>query len=185
MKVMLHACCGPCLIEPFDALDEEHDVTVCYANPNIHPFEEYRRRFDTLLEYAQASHITVIEEPYEIADWMRAVAGLEDDPVERCGACFRLRLGMTARRAAEMGFDAVATTLTVSPYQDADAIREAGVEACRAAGVSYLDVDYRDRYRSATERSRRLGMYRQNYCGCVLSDVEARKAREQRRARRT
>ncbi|MDO9556733.1 MAG: epoxyqueuosine reductase QueH [Coriobacteriia bacterium] len=184
MRVMLHACCGPCLIEPFDALVTEHEVTVCYANPNIHPLSEYRRRLETLLDYADSRGIEVLEEPYEIATWMRAVAGLEDDYPGRCTACFRLRLGMVAERAAALGYDAVATTLTVSPYQDPDSIREAGVEACAAAGVRYLDTDFRDRYRTATDRSRTLGMYRQNYCGCLLSDVEAQQQREARRARR-
>ncbi|MBN2404594.1 MAG: epoxyqueuosine reductase QueH [Coriobacteriia bacterium] len=184
MKVMLHACCGPCLIEPFDALAEEHEVTVCYANPNIHPIDEYRRRLETLLEHADRLGVDVVEEDYDIAMWMRAVAGLEDDPASRCEACFRLRLGMAASRAAELGYDAVATTLTVSPYQDPDSIREAGVAACKEAGVDYLDTDFRDRYRIATERSRSLGMYRQNYCGCVLSDVEAKKEREARKARK-
>jgi len=181
---MLHACCGPCLIEPLDALRVEHDVTVCYANPNIHPLAEYRRRLETLQEYAERESVRVIEEPYDIARWMRAVAGLEDDPARRCRACFRLRLGMTAARAAELGYDAVATTLTVSPYQDADSIRDAGIEACEEAGITYIDTDFREQYRSGTARSRELGMYRQNYCGCVLSDVEAQQQREERRARR-
>ncbi|MDZ4655549.1 MAG: epoxyqueuosine reductase QueH [Coriobacteriia bacterium] len=184
MRVMLHACCGPCLIEPFDDLAAEHDVTVCYANPNIQPLDEYRRRLDTLLDYADSRGIEVLEEPYEIAAWMRAVAGLEGDPAERCKACFRLRLGMVAARGVALGYDAVATTLTVSPYQDSAAIRDAAIEACEAVGIRYIDTDFRDRYSSATQRSRELGMYRQNYCGCVLSDVEAQQAREARRAAR-
>jgi predicted adenine nucleotide alpha hydrolase (AANH) superfamily ATPase len=181
---MLHACCGPCLIEPFDALVSEHDVTVCYANPNIHPLGEYQRRLQTLLDYADSRGIEVLEEPYDMVSWMRAVAGLEEDLSKRCKACFRLRLGMVADRAAALGYDAVATTLTVSPYQDPDSIRDAALAACEAAGIEYLDTDFRERYRDATQRSRELGMYRQNYCGCVLSDIEAQREREARRARR-
>lgn len=184
MRVLLHACCGPCLLEPFDDLASEHHVTVCYANPNIHPLAEYRRRRETLLDYAGGHGIRVVEEPYDPARWMRAVAGLEDDPERRCAACYRLRIGMTAKRAASEGFDAVATTLTVSPYQDVDAIREAGEEVCAAAGVRFLFADYRERYSEATRRSRDLGMYRQNYCGCLLSDIEAERERKQRQARR-
>lgn len=184
MRVMLHACCGPCLIEPFDALSLLHDVVVCYANPNIQPVAEYRRRLDVLREYAESRGIDVIEEPYEIADWMRAVAGLEDERGARCKACFRLRIGMVAKRAVALGYDGVATTLTVSPYQDPESIREAATEACDAAGILYVDTDFRSRYKDATRRSRELGMYRQNYCGCVLSDVEAQRERESRRAAR-
>ncbi len=184
MKVLLHACCGPCLLEPFDALVAEHAVTVLYANPNIHPAEEYRKRRDTLLAYADEHGIEVIEEPYDPAAWAQAVSGLEGSPAERCRACFRLRLGIAARTAASLGLDAIATTLTVSPYQDQAAVTEAGENAAEAAGVVYLDVDFRERYPEATRRSRELGMYRQNYCGCALSDLEAQAQREARREER-
>ncbi len=184
MRVLLHACCGPCLLEPFDALVAEHDVTVLYANPNIHPAEEYRRRRDTLLEYAAGHGIQVIEEPYDPAAWMQAIAGRERTPDRRCAACFKLRLSVAARVASELGMDAIATTLTVSPYQDQVAVAEAGEKAASEAGIVYLDADFRDRYPEATRRSRELGMYRQNYCGCMLSDLEAQNAREARRDER-
>jgi predicted adenine nucleotide alpha hydrolase (AANH) superfamily ATPase len=91
---------------------------------------------------------------------------------------------MVARYAVEHGFDAVATTLTVSPHQDADAIREAGESAAREAGVAYLDTDFTERYPEATRRSRDLGMYRQNYCGCMLSELEAEAERAARKVAR-
>ncbi len=184
MRVLLHACCGPCLLEPFDALAREHEVTVAYANPNIHPAEEYERRRDTLFAHAAAHGIEVVELPYEPERWRRAVTGLEGDPQRRCRACLGLRLGMVAERAAGGGFEAVATSLTVSPYQDPDAISEAGRDACDAMGVTYLVADFRDRYAEATRRSREKGMYRQNYCGCEFSRVEAEQDREARRAAR-
>jgi predicted adenine nucleotide alpha hydrolase (AANH) superfamily ATPase len=180
MRILLHACCGPCLLEPFDALAASAEVSVCYANPNIHPREEYERRRDTLLAYAEDAAISVVELPYEPAAWLAATAGL--DRPERCRACYRLRIGMVAEEAARLGFDAVATTLTVSPYQDPDAIREEGEAACDAAGVAFLVTDFRDRYPEATRRSRELGMYRQNYCGCAPSEREADEERAARRA---
>lgn len=180
MRVMLHACCGPCLLEPYDALAAVHEIRVVYANPNIHPREEYERRRDTLMAYADDRAIVVDEVPYDPASWDRAVAGLEGSPRQRCRACFRLRLGEAARHAAAFGFDAVATTLTVSPYQDPDAIREEGRAVCERHGVDFLVTDYRDRYREATRRSRELGMYRQNYCGCRFSADEAAAQRAER-----
>jgi predicted adenine nucleotide alpha hydrolase (AANH) superfamily ATPase len=183
MRLVLHACCGPCLLEPYDALAASGDeIRVVYANPNIHPREEYERRRDTLLAYAHARGIVVDELAYDTDAWDAAVAGLQDDPVRRCRACFRVRLGAAARHAAELGYDAVATTLTVSPYQDPEAIRDAGEEVCAEAGVEFVLTDFRDRYPEATRRSRELGMYRQNYCGCRYSDAEAAQARELRRA---
>ncbi len=182
MKVLLHACCGPCLLEPYDALAETHEVAVCYANPNIHPAEEYARRRDTLLAYALDEGIEVSEVPYDPASWERATAGL--DRPARCHACYRLRIGLVAAEAARRGFDAVATTLTVSPYQDPDAIRAMGEAACAAEGVTFLVTDFRERYPEATRRSRELGMYRQNFCGCAPSAGEAEAERVARREAR-
>jgi hypothetical protein len=86
--------------------------------------------------------------------------------------------------AAQNGYDAVATTLTVSPYQDAESISEEGRRACESAGLLYLERDYRGLYGQATRRSREYGMYRQNYCGCLMSEVEAREERVAKKARR-
>jgi hypothetical protein len=184
VRALLHACCGPCLLEPLDALAVDHDVEVVFANPNIHPLAEYEFRRDTLLEYARSVGVLVHELTYDPAVWMRSVAGVEQDQRRRCRACHKLRLEMTARFAAEAGFDAIATTLSVSPYQDADSIRDAGVSAAEQVDVRFLDHDFRGRYPEATRRARGLGMYRQNYCGCQLSQLEAENARRARRARK-
>lgn len=185
MRVALHACCGPCLIEPFDALVEEGvEVTVVYYNPNIHPAEEYERRRDALLEHARRVGVEVVEIDYDPAAWMERVAPLARDGAQRCQACYRLRFEEVARWAGDNGYDVVASTLTVSPYQDAEAITREGERAAEAAGIAYLARDYRDRYPEATRRSRELEMYRQNYCGCVMSDLEARQQRAARKAAR-
>lgn len=183
-RVALHACCGPCLLEPVDDLRERGAlITVVYANSNIAPAEEYVRRRDTLIEYAARHAIPVVELAYAPEAWSAAVAETPLRP-ERCRACYRLRLGAVATWAAEHGFDALATTLTVSPYQDAENIRLEGERAASAVGVAYCGGDYRDRYPEATRRSRDLGMYRQNYCGCLPSRDEALQEREARRAAR-
>ncbi len=75
------------------------------------------------------------------------------------------------------------------PMQDvvnklSDAIRAMGEEACAEAGVAFLVTDFRDAYPEATRRSRALGMYRQNYCGCLPSMREADAARAARREAR-
>jgi epoxyqueuosine reductase len=185
MRLLLHACCGPCLIEPLDRLRVAHDVTVAYANPNIHPLREYERRRDTLIAYAGSQSIDAVEFPYEPAEWVRAVAAKTPDKNRRCRACFALRLGAVASYAAANGFEAFATTLTVSPYQDVDALRDAAEEASRKHGVGYCHTDFRAAYPDAVRRSRELGMYRQNYCGCLLSQVEAARERAERKAARS
>ena len=184
-RLLLHACCGPCLIEPLESLAEEAEhVTIVFSNSNIHPAEEYNRRRDTLRAWADPLGVEVVELDYDPAEWTAVVGPLANAGPERCRACYALRLDRVARFAAENGFDAVATTLTVSPYQDAVAIADEGRRAAAAAGVAYLDRDFRERYPEATRRSREAGMYRQNYCGCVFSEAESRRERDERRARR-
>ena len=184
-RLALHACCGPCLLEPYDAfIAEGARVTVVFFNPNIHPAEEYERRRDTLLDQTRRSGADAVELPYDPALWLEEVGPHARSSEERCRACYRLRLRRVAQWAAQNGFDAVATTLTVSPYQNPDAIGEEGTSAASDAGVEYVHRDFRGRYAEATRRSRELQMYRQNYCGCVISDVEAREQRARRKAQK-
>jgi len=185
MRLLLHACCGPCLIEPLDALSEAADeLAIVFTNSNIHPAEEYERRLATLLGYADSQNAVVVELAYDPESWMDTVGPLARAGAERCRACYRLRLGEAARYAADNGYDALATTLTVSPYQSPEAIRAEGRAAAAAVGITWLDRDFRDDYPSATRRSRELEMYRQNYCGCVYSDAEATEQRARRKAER-
>lgn len=184
-RLLLHACCGPCLIEPLESLAiEAESVTIVFSNSNIHPAEEYERRRDTLIAWATPLGVDVVELDYEPDEWASTVGPLAGAGVERCRACYALRLGAAARYAAENGFDALATTLTVSPYQDALAIAQEGARAAASTGIAYVDRDFRAHYAEATRRSREAGMYRQNYCGCVFSAEEARRDREERKAAR-
>lgn len=102
----------------------------------------------------------------------------------RCRACYRMRFEETARYAAEHGFAAIGTTLSVSPYQYTGIIQEELERAAAKAGVEARFVDYRPYYGNATQRSREAGMYRQNYCACRFSEEEARLEREERKRAR-
>lgn len=103
---------------------------------------------------------------------------LDDDRRrERCRACYRLRLEEAAEVAVEGGYDALSTTLAVSPYQFTDVIREELKRAAAQAGVEAKFEDWRPYYDEATRVSRELGMYRQNYCGCRFSIAEGEATR--------
>ena len=75
--------------------------------------------------------------------------------------------------AQERGFEYVGTTLAVSPYQLFDACNDVLERLATARGLTPVIRDFRPYYPDATRRSRELGMYRQNYCGCRFSAVEA------------
>ncbi|MGI6046275.1 MAG: epoxyqueuosine reductase QueH [Eggerthellaceae bacterium] len=84
MKLLLHACCGPCSIEPVRILEEDgHEVTLAYLNSNIEPKEEYDHRLNTLTAWAHVIEVPVEEGPYDCVKWEQTVgkigeAGLQD-----------------------------------------------------------------------------------------------------------
>lgn len=190
MKLLLHACCGPCSLEPARILREAgHNITIAYLNSNISPENEYRHRLKTLTTWAKQEGITVLEGSYQPRQWQQLTDDAWDGSTEhredRCRACYRMRLEELAQYAHEHDYDAIGTTLTVSPYQYTDIIEE---ELNRAAqpyeDVAVVFQDFRPYYAEATRKSRALGMYRQNYCGCAYSNAEATAERQERKAAR-
>lgn len=170
MKLLLHICCGPCSIYPVQELRKDMEVTGYFYNPNIHPYTEWRARKETLADYAAGIGLPVmIDDRYLLEDFIREVVYRE---TERCAFCYTMRLKQTAAMAREKNFDAVSTTLLVSPYQKHELIREIGESVAKEAGLQFVYRDFRQGYREATARSRELGMYRQKYCGCIYSEKE-------------
>ena len=182
-KLLLHTCCGPCLIRPGETLKAEYEITSYYYNPNIHPTTEYIQRLETLAAYCRDNGYRLVVGEYEPQRHLIEVAGLAE---ARCAVCYRLRLMEAARYAAQNGFDAFSTTLTVSPYQKHDLIEAIGEQAGEEHGVEFIYRDFRALYREGQETARTLGMYRQSYCGCIYSEMERyekKLARAEREAR--
>ena len=54
-KTLMHTCCAPCSVSCIRQLRSEGIEPVSYwFNPNIHPYQEYKARRDTLMAYAPA-----------------------------------------------------------------------------------------------------------------------------------
>jgi len=172
-RLLLQCCCGPCSSYVLEYLCRYFQVTALFYNPNIYPAGEYEKRlywFDRLLE---EYGVEKEECPYEPAEFDTAAASLASEPEggARCTECFRLRLGETARRAADGGYDYFCTTLTVSPHKDAQRINVLGKELEKMYNVRWLPSDFKKRegYKRSIELSAQYGLYRQNYCGCRYS----------------
>lgn len=184
--LLLHACCGPCSLEPLRVLREQGFLpTIVYVNPNIQPHGEYVRRLETLRAWAAGENVEVVEGPYEAERWEREVARYGTNRLARCQACYRLRLEGAATLAAELGCAHMSTTLAVSPYQLFDACGAELGRICARAGLTAVWQDFRPLYPQATTRAKELGLYRQNYCGCRFSAAEAALERCQAREART
>ncbi len=172
MRMLLHVCCGPCSVFPLIHLRENYpdcQITGYFYNPNIHPYKEFVRRLDTLKEYAGRIGLDdlIIDDSYELEEFLRAAL---TTPEGRCRYCYDLRLLQTARFAKLHGFDCFSTTLLVSPYQQHELIKAAGEKAARTEGIDFCYQDFRPGWQEGVKISRELEMYRQPYCGCVLSE---------------
>lgn len=188
MDVLLHTCCGPCSTVAVPAWRERGVEPVgWFDNPNIQPAAELERRHESMRRFSRAAGLElVVDEPRNEAQrwaaWRQTLGAATPD--ERCAACLGMRLGAAGEAARRLGFSRFSTTLSVSPYQRHDLIVAAGQTSAEAHGVDFAYLDLRSRYRESYAESRRLGLYRQPYCGCAASKWEAWHERRERRAER-
>jgi len=183
MRILIHACCGPCLLPVASKLrDDGHELTAYFYNPNVHPHAEHLRRLEAFKTAAEKSALATLPLPrYEPQGFFRAITYRER---ERCRLCYRLRLFEVAMAGRDDGFDAFTTTLLISPYQDIERVREAGEGAAAAAGVEFHFEDLRSLFPRIKPMAEELGLYRQKYCGCIYSEIEAEEGRRRKRKSR-
>jgi predicted adenine nucleotide alpha hydrolase (AANH) superfamily ATPase len=169
MNVLLHTCCGPCASACIPRLRSlGHSVTLFFANDNIDTDDEFLRRKNAAEILAAHDRVPLVFAPYNHDDWLRSVAaGYENEPEkgERCRRCFRYNLALSARYAADNGFDAFSTSLSVSPHKVSEIVFSASDDA------RFLRENFKknDGFKQSLVRSAELGLYRQSYCGCEFS----------------
>ncbi|HQI23658.1 MAG TPA: epoxyqueuosine reductase QueH [Smithella sp.] len=171
MKILMHICCGPCTIYTLKELRTQgHEVTGVFYNPNIHPYQEYKKRYQTLSQYADQIYLKIIwPEDYLMEEFLKGVAFKGK---ERCSYCLQDRLTFTAQMALQEKYDAFTTTLLYSKYQKHDFIHQAGDNLSQKMGVSFYYQDFRVGWEEGVKISKELEMYRQPYCGCIYSEKE-------------
>jgi predicted adenine nucleotide alpha hydrolase (AANH) superfamily ATPase len=170
-KILLHICCAPCAIYPLEVLrSDDFEVMGFFYNRNIHPYQECLRREGALKTYADLVGLKVIyQEGYEIETFLQSIAFREQ---ERCNYCYHDRLKATAIIAKRGRFDFFTTTLLQSKFQKHDLIRSMGESLGKSYGVPFLYRDFREGWKEGIQASKRLEMYRQQYCGCIYSEKE-------------
>ena len=189
--LLLHACCGPCSSYVLEYLYKFFDITVFYYNPNIYPPAEYERRFAELKKLyevfppATEGKVEVVETDYEPEDFYTAVGtreepelAVEPEKGERCRRCYEFRLKRAFEYAAVHQFDYFCTTLSISPFKDAEKLNVIGEQLEREAKEKssekvphWLPSDFKKKggFKRSLEISAEYGMYRQDYCGCIYS----------------
>jgi predicted adenine nucleotide alpha hydrolase (AANH) superfamily ATPase len=171
MKILLHICCAPCTIYPLEILRKEAEqVKGVFFNPNIHPYLEYKKRLDTVHEYAAREGLEVaLAEGYPIEDFLQKTSTMGKD---RCRYCYEVRLRYTAEQARKGFFDAFTTTLLYSRFQKHDLIRTTGENIAREFEIPFFYNDFRAGWEEGVRLSKDTGLYRQKYCGCIFSEKE-------------
>jgi predicted adenine nucleotide alpha hydrolase (AANH) superfamily ATPase len=169
-KLLVHTCCAPCLIAPYQQLRKEWDVTLLWYNPNIHPYTEYIKRRDTVKDFADKENIPVIwQDEYDLEMYLKETTQTEEP---RCHKCYEIRLIRTAQIAMGKEFDAFTTTLLYSKYQRHEKIKELGEKLAMRFGVEFYYQDWRPLWQEGIDLSKQAEMYRQAYCGCIFSEKE-------------
>jgi len=171
MKILLHICCANCAIYPFQQMEDKGEEMVGYFfNPNIHPYQEYQKRLESLRRYSEAVGLEVIyRDEYLLEEFLRNVSHRVK---ERCQYCYLIRLEATAREAKKKGFDQFSTTLLQSAHQNHSMIKEIGERMGEEIGIPFYYEDFRLGWRKGVEISKAMGLYRQQYCGCIYSEKE-------------
>lgn len=183
-RILLHACCGPCLTHCVDFLrTQNYKPTLFFSNSNIMPREEYDRRLVTARDYAVKQQVEFIGDDYDHDAWLKSVKGLEAEPEggRRCSVCFRFNLRRAADYACKHNFPELTSTLTVSPHKRSMLVFEAGdaaVEAVaaiypkRACSLRFIRFDFKKKngFLTSVRLAEKHGLYRQSYCGCEFSE---------------
>ncbi|MDP8254356.1 MAG: epoxyqueuosine reductase QueH [Candidatus Alcyoniella australis] len=171
MDVLLHICCAPCAIVPIDTLRAMGHRVIGFAyNPNVHPWTEYRKRLEWVERYCADQGVELhVRDEYDVGRWVRR-AVLSNEP--RCRECYIDRLYATAAMAAKLGAQAFSSTLFYSKYQDHALMSAIAQDAAQEQGSEFLYHNFSSGWSEGIKRSRELGIYRQQYCGCIFSEQD-------------
>jgi len=166
----MHMCCAPCATFPVSELKSKGiEIEGLYYNPNIHPYEEFKKREDQVKKLAKIYDLKIHFLPdFEQELWEE----MKNSDKNRCNMCYQKRIARLFQFAKLQKFDAVTTSLLVSPYQDHDQIKELGEKYSNKYNIPFYYEDFRVGYREGQKKAKEHGFYQQRYCGCMLSLLE-------------
>lgn len=185
-SLLLHICCAPCSSYVLEYLSGYFDITLFFYNPNITSESEYNYRIAEaerlIAEMPLSGKVRFVSERYDISEFFAVAKGFENEPEggERCFMCYELRLRETCEYAKQNGFDYFTTTLSISPYKNAEKLNSIGKLLSEEYGVKYLFSDFKKKngYKRSIELSLEYNLYRQDYCGCIYSETEMKRRKK-------
>jgi len=171
LKILLHMCCAPCSIYPVEVLREEgHELMGYFFRDNIHPYTECEKREEAVRKFSELAGLKVVfPGGYEPEEFLRMVVFREAD---RCRFCYHQRLKSAAMVARRGKFDAFTSSLLYSRFQNHELIARTGEAVAAETGVPFIYRDFREGWKQGIEQSKAMGLYRQQYCGCIYSEKD-------------
>jgi predicted adenine nucleotide alpha hydrolase (AANH) superfamily ATPase len=169
--VLIHCCCAHCTAYTIEYWrNQGYEVSAFWYNPNIHPFTEYRNRLEAMQFLAKRFDFElIIYDGYEIKEYFKRVVGHEN---MRCRYCFSMRLRKTGEAALKYSYKNFTSSLLISPHQKHELVLEIGNAVSKDTGIKFLYTDLRKFYSNSRCMTKPLGLYRQQYCGCIYSEWE-------------
>lgn len=174
-RLLLHVCCAPCSSAVMELLSKYFDITIYYYNPNIHPKQEYEKRFGELVKLNKVMNLNynIVQPEYNPQEFFDMAKGYEDLPEGdiRCKYCMAQRMESCAKYAKANNFDYFTTTLSISPHKNSKWINEIGYNLQDKYGIKFLYSDFKKNngYLESIRLCKVFDIYRQDYCGCVYS----------------
>lgn len=173
-RLILHICCAPDATVPVDGLLEDgYEVEGFFYGGNIQPAEEFKKRAAALESLCKTKEIDYYSMTYDPNRWLRGAEKFASEPEggKRCLLCFELQLMAAAKYAVLRGAGFLTTTLTISPHKDPSVINGIGEKVSTEHKLTWVSRIWRKNngFKRSIDESRRLGLYRQDYCGCIYS----------------
>ena len=180
-KLLLHVCCGACSAYPLLFLVKLFDITIYFTNSNIYPYEEYMKRLNALIEYVNYlnikfnSNIKVISDEYNYEEFKKDLLPYknEKEGLNRCKICILKRIKKAFIYAKENKYKYLTTVMSVSRNKDVNYINEIGKTLEKEfPEVKFLVTDFKKENGQdiGVNITKKLNIYRQNYCGCEFSN---------------
>ncbi len=180
-RILVHTCCGPCVIAALLFLMPYFQVTVYFNNSNIYPKAEYdlrlselRRILETFEEFKDAN-IELVITPYNNEDYTKKYLLFGKDEKEggtRCRRCYMVRMEEAYDFAEKNGFDYFVTAMTFSRQKNSQVINQIGDELEKKhAKTKYFYSDFK-KHGGQIEGGKLIKKYQlycQDYCGCAFS----------------
>ncbi len=180
-KLLIHSCCGPCSSAVIERLMENFQINILFYNPNLDSKMEWERRIKEQRKIIDAlkkdEKINLIVPDFIPEEFLSVIRGTEKAPEggKRCMRCYYLRLLYTGLCARDLDCDFWTTSLTISPHKDSQIINKMGLAIEKKTGAKFLMSDFKKKngFKRSVELSQQYNLYRQDYCGCKFSKIEA------------